>query len=158
MCNVPSKYSTYLCIIHIFQYSIDESSEYVFNPINAFHLLKRLSIWIPKLKSKIPKLKFIYNARSLFDDYKIALYGIVDLQEYYDLNITDLGNGIIEDMRTGKLYKSNSHLTLDELVEISDEAKNAEYFDNHVDWLTSILERAIIENRPTRYITKLRYF
>ena len=74
------------------------------------------------------------------------------------MNITDLGNGIIEDMRTGKLYKSNSHLTLDELVEISDEAKNAEYFDNHVDWLTSILERAIIENRPTRYITKLRYF
>ena len=72
------------------------------------------------------------------------------------MNITDLGNGIIEDMRTGKLYKSNSYLTLDEMVEISDEAKNMEYFNNHVAWLTSILERAIFENRPRRYITKLR--
>ena len=84
------------------------------------------------------------------------MYGIVDLQEYYDLNITDLGNGIIEDVRTGKLYKANSHLTLDDLVAMSEEAKNVEYFDNHVDWLTSTMERAIIENRPSRYIAKLR--
>ena len=130
--------------------------EYVFNPINALHLLKRLSQWIPRLKLKIPKLKFMYNGRSLLDDYKTALHGMVEIQEYFDLDANNLAKGRIKDFRTGKVYQSDSHLTSNELYEISKEAKNADYLNNYVDWLTATLEQAIVEKSSTKYISKLR--
>ena len=141
-----------------FNISTDESFEYVFNPINALHLLKRLSQWIPRLKLKIPKLKFIYNARSLLDDYKTALHGMVEIQEYFDLDTNELARGRITDFRTGKVYQSNSQLTSNELFEISKEAKNADYLNNYVDWLTATLKQAIIEKSSSKYISKLSEF
>ena len=145
----------YLNVIDYDMFS--ESSKYVLNPINAFHLLKRLSEWIPKLKSKIPKLKFTYKARSLLDDYKMAINGIVEIQEYFDLDTNDLGEGRIEDRRTGKIYQSNSPLTSSEIFDLSEEAKTVGYLNNHVDWLTATLNKAVFENKPQKYITKLRY-
>ena len=142
--------------INLLKISTDESLEYVFNPINALHLLKRLSQWIPRLKSKIPKLKFIYNARSLLDDYKTALHGMVEIQEYFDLDTNELARGRITDFRTGKVYQSNSQLTSNELFEISKEAKNADYLNNYVDWLTATLKQAIIEKSSSKFISKLR--
>ena len=142
---------------HFFlQISTDESLEYVFNPINALHLLKRLSQWIPRLKVKIPKLKFMYNGRSLLDDYKTALHGMVEIQEYFDLDANDLAKGRIKDFRTGKVYQSNSNLTSNELYEISKEAKNADYLNNYVDWLIATLEQAIVEKSSIKDISKLR--
>ena len=145
----------YLNVIDYDMFS--ESSKYVLNPINAFHLLKRLSEWIPKLKSKIPKLKFTYKARSLLDDYKMAINGIVEIQEYFDLDTNDLGEGRIEDRRTGKIYQSNSPLTSSEIFDLSEEAKTVGYLNNHVDWLTATLNKAVFEKKPQKYITKLRY-
>ena len=98
----------------------------------------------------------MYNGRSLLDDYKTALYGIVEIQEHFDLDTNELAKGRIKDFRTGKVYQSNSHLTSNELYEISKEAKNADYLNNYVDWLTATLEQAIVEKSSTKYISKLR--
>ena len=99
----------------------------------------------------------MYNGRSLLDDYKTALHGIVEIQEHFDLDTNDLARGRIKDFRTGKIYQSNSHLTSNELLEISKEAKNEDYLNNYVDWLNATLEQAIIEKTSSKYISKLRY-
>ena len=82
---------------------------------------------------------------------------MVEIQEYFDLDTNDLARGRIKHYRTGKIYQSNSHLTSNELLEISKEAKNEDYLNNYVDWLNATLEQAIIENTSSKYISKLRY-
>ena len=81
---------------------------------------------------------------------------MVEIQEYFDLDTNELARGRITDFRTGKVYQSNSQLTSNELFEISKEAKNADYLNNYVDWLTATLKQAIVEKSSTKYISKLR--
>ena len=38
-----------------------ETEEYVFHPVNAYHLLKRTTKWIPKLTKVIPNLDFEFH-------------------------------------------------------------------------------------------------
>ena len=38
-----------------------ETEDYVFHPVNAYHLLKRTTKWIPKLTKVIPNLDFEFH-------------------------------------------------------------------------------------------------
>ena len=42
-----------------------ETYEYVYHPINALHLLKRVAKWIPKIKKQMPDFKFNFNLPGL---------------------------------------------------------------------------------------------
>ena len=61
----PTKDSTKE-IIESYLKSVDfdektETEEYVFHPVNAYHLLKRTTKWIPKLAKVIPNLDFEFH-------------------------------------------------------------------------------------------------
>ncbi len=38
-----------------------DSLDYVFHPINAFHMLQRTTKWLPKLKKLLPELKLEFR-------------------------------------------------------------------------------------------------
>ena len=116
------------------------AENYVFNPINAFHMLKRNAEWLPKL---FPT-NSIYNRQFSNPDSIIqeAAFGIVDVQEFYDLHTDDIINGILKDENSGLWHQSEQKLTFQEVLLIADAAKSSHYFDRHVQWLQSALSMA----------------
>ena len=133
-----------------------ESKEYVYHPINAFHLLKRTAKWIPKIKKIIPGFEFKFNLPQMSDIYVGAVLGLADIHEHYNMNTLDLANGTIKDWNTGKIYNSNSHLTSEELVKIANEAKNILYLDGVVNWLDAALKKAKEENQGSKYCSSIK--
>ena len=105
------------------------------------HLLKRMSKWFHRLKSKLKKFDLNYNTKSLLDDYKNACHGIADLIEYYNLSTMDLANGEIKN-DAGLISRANSKLSIDELLQVADEAKASLYLDGYVEWIKTALEKA----------------
>ena len=104
----------------------------------------------------MPNLKFDYNFRLLSDDYLYSYYGFVELHEYYALEPIDIANGKIKDVKSNKVYRSNFQLDSVDLFKIAKEAKKENYMDGYVNWLTAALNKAEIENKDVKFITKLR--
>ena len=119
------------------------------------HLLKRMSNWLPKLKSKFPKLNLRYNARSLSDDYKNACHGIADLVEYYNLSPMDLANSEIKQNDT-ITSRACSKMSIEELLHIADEAKSSLYLDGYVEWIKTALDKAHSDSMDKKLISKLK--
>ena len=125
------------------------AENYVFNPINAFHMLKRNSKWLPKL---LPN-NSLYNQLFLNTNstLKEAAFGIVDVQEFYDLNIDDIINGTLKDANSGLWHHSEKKLSFQEVLFIAEAAMSSNYFDRHVQWLESALSMA----KHKKWIKKL---
>ena len=134
----------------------NESSTYIYHPINVFHLLKRSAHTLPKLKKIIPKAIFPYNYSTLSDDYIRTLHGIADLHEFHNLNILQIAKGVIKDEISGKIYISKSGLSSSDLLQIAKEAKNVNYLDGYVDWLKAALKVAKDENGTSKYISAIK--
>jgi hypothetical protein len=70
-----------------FFYSLEtDSEEYVFHPINAFHMMQRTATWLPKLKRLLPDLEFAFNFPSVTDATSGAAHGLSDILEYHNLD------------------------------------------------------------------------
>ena len=134
----------------------NESSTYVYHPINAFHLLKRLAHTLPKLKIIIPKTIFDYNYSTLSNDYVRTMHGMADLHEFHNLNILQIAKGIIKDEVSGKSYISKSRLNSSDLFQIAKEAKTVNYLDGYVDWLKVALKVAKDEKGSSKYISGIK--
>ena len=65
--------------------------------------MKRNVEWLPKLLP--PNSHYDYLFSNPDSTLQEASYGIVDIQEYYDLNIVDLINGTIKDEDSGKAIR-----------------------------------------------------
>ena len=90
----------------------NEGAEYVFHPINAYHLMKRLALYMPNLLKKIPNLRFNYELlNKLSADYLRSYHGLADIHEYFAFDITEIAAGNLKDHQTGKIFKSNSPLS-----------------------------------------------
>ena len=80
-------------------------------------MLKRNAEWLPKL---LPQ-NSIYN--ELFSNSNLILqesaFGIVDVQEFYNLNIYDVINGTLKNEDSGIWYQSEKKLTLPEILVIA---------------------------------------
>ena len=72
--------------IHILFRSNITADEYVYNPINAFHLLLRNAIWLPKLFPNDPTHN-ILSPNGISNIMEQVAFGIVDIQEFYDLDV-----------------------------------------------------------------------
>lgn len=131
-----------------------QSSEYVFHPINAFHLLKRFSDWMPRILPFIPdyETSMQYNLGSLKEDVRLAAHGIADIYEYSELAPRYLANGTIKLLGCNKTYFANSKLSLEELEIIAIEALNANYIGSYIEWLRAIIDIAEKANQPLNII------
>ena len=118
----------------------EDPKNYVYHPIDAFHMLKRCAAWLPKL---LPQDEIINKVFSHPREIMLGVYGILDVQEYHNLNIDDVANGLIIDSMTGEKYWSKKNLTFQEIVSIANAALDSKYIDTHINWLKKALEVAI---------------
>ena len=143
----------------------EENSNYVFHPINAFHLLERTTYilkWIPKLKMISQDIDFDFDLESLKEDFDRAHHGLADLQEYVDLNPDDIANGVIKDPNDEQIYASKSGLTSMNLLNVASEANAVNYLEGFIQWLTSALHKVETEelsdsDLKLSYINDLKY-
>ena len=126
------------------------AESYVFNPINAFHMLKRNSEWLPKLlpNNSLYNQLFLNTTSTLQE----AAFGIVDVQEFYDLNIDDIINGTLKDANSGLCHHSEKKLSFQEVLFIAEAALSSNYLDRHVQWL----ESALSMTKNEKWIKKLQ--
>lgn len=124
--------------------------EYVSNPINSLNLIKRTSSEIDKYNLTqiwnknatavhIEKLQNFHKSFPTFEDWVGACNGVHLLQEHYQLNITEMSQGIIK--FNGEIFKSEHAIHPDELAIIGIAAANQGFYDASIDWLTLAKER-----------------
>ena len=129
------------------------------HPVNAFHLLQRITTWIPKLKKLYrgsAALNFAFSMPSLQDANVGASNGIADLQELYNIPTIDIIKGQITNYITRKTYFARSNLTSQEALKIATQAKLANYFDGYVHWCEGALEAARAEGRDSKYLKRIK--
>lgn len=123
---------------------IGDPVSYVSNPVNSLYLIKRLSLDLDRsdvksvlannetqiLRQSLSNLTTNFPTRA---DWLGASNGIFLLQEHYNLNITKLSDGFIEN--NGNIIESNHAIGAEELLQIGVSAVNEGYFDTGVEWI-----------------------
>ena len=77
----------------------------------------------------------------------------MDIQEFYNLNTTDIINGVLK-LDNGLDLRSHKNIPLDEVLLISNAAEKSKYFDRKLEWLQSALSLAQNEKRKKKMIEK----
>ena len=81
--------------------------------------------------------------------------GIANVQEYYNLNITELANGLISDPHTGKKFQTKE-MSIPEMLLVGDTLLEDEIYDKYVEWIEAIL---ILSQQREGYTKKdIQYF
>ena len=81
--------------------------------------------------------------------------GIANVQEYYNLNITELANGLICDPHTGKKLQAEE-MSIPEMLLVGDTLLEDEIYDKYVEWFEVIL---ILSQKREGYTKKdIQYF
>ena len=127
------------------------SEEYVYHPINAYNLIKRVSKYLPKLTNN----EFIKTALADSDyiKYQIGI-GMYNLMEYYAMTPMNLMKGILfQTPKSIEMYKSEAGLSLKDLQIIQNIAKEDENYDVQITILNSILA---LENNNIKISKNLR--
>ena len=132
----------------------EDPKNYVYHPINAFHMLKRCAAWLPVL---LPQDEIIKKVFSHHRETTLGAYGILDVQEYHNLKIDDVANGLIIDVMTGEKYWSKNNLTFEEILSIANAAFESKYIDTHINWLKKALEVAIQEKKDKDDISAIKH-
>merc|ERR1711892_198490 len=123
---------------------IRDTVNYVSNPVNSLYLIKRLSLDFNRsnvtsvlssnetdvLRQNLKKLTTSFPSKS---DWLGAANGIFLLQEHYNLNITKLSDGLIEN--DGDIIISHHAIGAEELLQIGVSAVNDGYYDTGVEWI-----------------------
>ena len=132
------------------------TSTYVYHPINAFHLLKRFSDWMPQLQTYVQHAFSIeYDTSSMEDEMYHAASGLTDIYEFHNLTLHDFANGHIISRDT--IHKANSKIDIEDLKIIANQAYENGYLAGYVDWLKYIHEKMIENNMPLKIIKQYWY-
>ena len=103
----------------------------------------------------MPNLKMNFTLES--NDVMSAYHGLVELQEYYNLNTIDVAMGRIKDVLTNKIYKSKSKLSSSDIIKVAFEAKETNYLHAYVEWLKAAVKQAINEDKNKNFIREIKY-
>ena len=115
-------------------------------------------MWIPKIKKWLPKyLHNNYDFTSLALEYVRACSSLADMQEYHDIDLSQMSQGIIRNLQSGCIFMSKSNLTSSDMFNIGMEARKLSYFSGALKWFKASIERAKEENKPKNYYRKIRY-
>ena len=149
----------HLLIENLFCLRKNEQSDYVHNPVNVYHLLKRNFKWISKLQKWLPSsILDNFDISTIQDQFKRACHGLADIQEFNNLSTIDIANGKITNLFRNETFFAKSELNSFDLIQIAKEAQNSQYFDGAVNWMRTALEKAKSENCSEEYCSSLRYY
>ena len=113
-----------------------------------------MSEWLPKISPDSNILKIFFKNKT--STLETASFGIVDVQEFYQLKTDDLAKGLIKDPDSGKEYMARGKLTSEELLLVAESASQSKYLDRHVEWLQTALKQAKAEQRDDNLIRDIR--
>ena len=100
-------------------------NDYVYNPINSFHLMKRAVLYWPKLHKNYPELDFKIPEKK--DFIFGASFGIVTIQAYHNLDMFQIAQGMIQDPMTKHIWTASKNMSSDELQIIAATAKKVSH-------------------------------
>ena len=132
-----------------------ENIVYVNHPINCYKLLKRTTKFLPKLLKIVPDQDLTRILPFLPESYQTSLFGLADIQEYYDLDPLLMSNGTIQS--NSHFFLSKSKLNVEDMMSIADAAKEQNYLDGHVKWLNAALIKAKKDRKNLKFIKSLKY-
>ena len=134
--------------------SNEDQFDYVYHPMNALKLLKRLPKFLKIIGQIMPNLKIDFHRAA--NDYNRGSHGIADIHEFYGLKLNKLIKGQIKCYVTGKIYQAKSPLNSHDLLEIAKEARKVKYLDGYVGWLNAALKQAKKEKKDRNYINVIK--
>ena len=120
--------------------------------------MKRTSNFIPKIKKWLPKeLAKYYDIPSLSSQYIKACASLANIQEYHDIDLSDITQGIIRNIPDGRIFLAKSGLDSSDLFNIGKEARKFAFFDGAVKWFIAAIKKANIENQSKDYCKRIKY-
>ncbi|XP_054167390.1 prolyl 4-hydroxylase subunit alpha-1-like [Oppia nitens] len=138
------------------------TDEIVGNPIQAFQLVKRLTInWRrienimakENLWNKIEELTDVYQSfMPSQEDLHGAALALVRLQDTYNLNMTDLAKGQILG------YQTNVEMTARDCLYLGKHSFNNGYYGHSIEWFEEALIRAHREDNRTASVEEIMPF
>ena len=122
-----------------------DSLGYVRNPLNAFLIIKRLSIDLEEFNEKLEKIAKDFKENSVKlkiskDEFEGASDGLVRLQRFYKLKTEDLAKGIIQ----GQKYRDD--LAPDELLALGVAFMNEQHFITSLSYLDMAFKKSLMHN------------
>lgn len=131
------------------------------NPLQAFQLLKRLTINLKKIEKAMhqnswaPVSQLMEDYQTLLpraDDFNGAALALIRLQDTYNLSITDLSYGKIHRQSTPIIMSARDCLYLGK------SAFNHGYYGHSLDWFEEALHRAHREGNRTATVDEITPF
>ncbi|KAH9403931.1 hypothetical protein TYRP_014443 [Tyrophagus putrescentiae] len=131
------------------------------NPLQAFQLLKRLTVNWNKIEQVMGDdswssvNQFIADYRSLLpdqDDLNGAALALIRLQDTYNLTMSDMANGYISTMN------SMIQMSARDCLYLGKSAFNNGYFGSSIEWFEEALARAHVEGNSTASVEEITPF
>ena len=124
-----------------YQFSVDDpmNSTFVYNPINAYHLVKRIINHLPKITNNIQIHKMLTNVSKEIMFQQIS-NGLYQIEEHSYSTPSDIIEGIIQATPTSRKYHGNKKLEFDDVIAISKIARKFGNFDKEISWLEIALK------------------
>ena len=118
----------------------------VYNPIDAYNLIKRTSRTWPKIRKLLEKekletktIEYIDSTISEFPSWEhsriASALGLVNVQVYYDLEPADLVNGIVKDNLKNVTYQAETKLGVGDAKLIAQVAEEENHYSSAIKWL-----------------------
>ena len=98
-----------------------------------------------------------YDIPSLSSQYMKACASLANIQEYHDIDLSDLTQGIIRNMPDGRIFLAKSGLDSSDLFNIGKEARKFAFSGGAVKWFIAALKKANRENQSKDYCKRIKY-
>lgn len=121
--------------------SPDINSTYVYNPINAYNLVKRVMKYLPMVTNDTQIHKMFTNMSEEVTLKQIA-NGLYQIEEYSYSTPSDMINGIVQLSPLSKKHIANKKLELSDVISISEIARSFNNIDKEIAWLECGLKMA----------------
>ena len=117
------------------------NSTYVYNPINAYNLVKRIIRYLPMITNDT-QIHNLFNNMSKEVILKQIANGLYQIEEYSYSTPSDIIDGIVQLSPLSKKHIANKKLELSDVISISEIARSFNNIDKEIAWLKSGLEMA----------------
>ncbi|XP_076316488.1 prolyl 4-hydroxylase subunit alpha-2-like isoform X2 [Tachypleus tridentatus] len=139
---------------------VDEMTDYISNPIQAYTLIKRMTIDLKAVEASTQVMATpdyvpdISQLRSAFylpqeSDLNGAANALILLQETYKLNMSAMVRGLLQSNGPISPFQADEQLTARDCLYLGKNSFNQGYFDNAIDWFKIALTKAKDEHNIT---------
>ncbi|XP_013779924.1 prolyl 4-hydroxylase subunit alpha-2-like [Limulus polyphemus] len=139
---------------------VDEMADYVANPIQAYSLIKRMTIDLKAVEEStqvmatpdyVPNISYFRSAFYLPQESDLhgAANALLLLQETYKLNMSAMVRGFLQSNGPISPFQAEEQLTARDCLYLGKNSFNQGHYDNAIDWFKTALTKAEDEHNIT---------